>query len=104
MNVWIWAEVQAAVIASSVASDSGTERAMFSRIVPGSFALVWITDSIRWAAQTLVECGFLSDDGEISAVGRGVYLGDVFAVEEDLAGCWFVKAMRDEYLVKMDDG
>lgn len=34
MNVWIWAEVQAASIAASVASSSDTERAMFSRIVP----------------------------------------------------------------------
>lgn len=40
MNVWIWAEVQAAIIALSVASDSETERAMFSRIVP-VFLLAW---------------------------------------------------------------
>jgi hypothetical protein len=34
MNVWIWEEVQAASIAESVASDSETESAIFSRIVP----------------------------------------------------------------------
>jgi len=35
MKSCIWEEVQAAWIAVSVASDSETERAMFSRIVPG---------------------------------------------------------------------
>jgi hypothetical protein len=38
MNVWIWEEVHAASIAESVASDSETERAMFSRIEPGFFS------------------------------------------------------------------
>lgn len=38
--MWIWDEVQAAWIAASVASDSETERAIFSRIVPRGFVSV----------------------------------------------------------------